>query len=243
VHNSLSIPDLVEGPVFTALSMEATDEGGLPIVGAKLPGRAATDEASSWFGNVYEMGRSSDEQGKEHFTLFLRPFTDAQNRRHLLKTSSSPVGLPEVLIDPIGQPWAQANLGLVFKLLDEDLRRALSQQVAGAPGLVGTPSDYGDTFQMLPASIAPSALTLTAPAPSGGPANPVVPASASAAGGPPAPAAPPTVTARRRAPAGPTTTTMTTTTKDEPAPEPVGAASGAPPPPGMKPPQRAPGTS
>ena len=56
VHNSLSIPYLVEGPVFTALSMEATDEGGLPIVGAKLPGRAATDEASSWFGNVAEMG-------------------------------------------------------------------------------------------------------------------------------------------------------------------------------------------
>src|SRR5262245_12476079 len=37
VHNSQSIPGLVASPVFTALSMEATDEGGLPIVGAKLP--------------------------------------------------------------------------------------------------------------------------------------------------------------------------------------------------------------
>ena len=33
VNNALGIPQLVEGPVFTALSMEATDEGGLAIVG------------------------------------------------------------------------------------------------------------------------------------------------------------------------------------------------------------------
>src|SRR5262249_54062022 len=61
VNNALSIPHLVEGPIFTALSMEATDEGGLSIVGAKLPGRAATDEASAWFGNVFEMGRTTDD--------------------------------------------------------------------------------------------------------------------------------------------------------------------------------------
>src|SRR5437762_12957491 len=72
VQNSLSIPYLVEGPVFTALSFEAADEGGLPIVGPKLPGRAATDEASAWFGNVMEMGRTPDESGRSCFTLFLR---------------------------------------------------------------------------------------------------------------------------------------------------------------------------
>src|SRR4030095_16474174 len=146
VNNSLSIPYLVEGPVFTALSMEATDEGGLPIVGAKLPARAATDEASSWFGNVYEMGKTPDDQGKEHFTLFLHPFTDAQNRRHLLKTSSSPVGLPERLIDPIGEPWQQANLGLVFTMLDLDLQRGLGRDIPGAPGLAQVPSEYGEPY-------------------------------------------------------------------------------------------------
>jgi len=149
VYNSLSIPNLVEGPVFTALSMEATDEGGLPIVGVKLPGRAATDEGSAWFGNVFEMGRERDDQGKEHFVMFLRPFTDPQNRRHLLKTSASPTGLPDKLVDPLNQPWAQANLGLVFTMLDADLKRALAEDdVADAPGIDQTPTTYGDAFSV-----------------------------------------------------------------------------------------------
>ena len=38
-------------------------------------------------------------------------------RRSCSKTSASPTGLPEVLVDPINQPWAQANLGKVFQLL------------------------------------------------------------------------------------------------------------------------------
>ena len=146
VNNSLSIPYLVEGPVFTALSMEATDEGGLPIVGAKLPGRAATDEASSWFGNVCEMGKTPDDAGRERFTLFLRPFTDGQNRRHLLKTSASPTGLPDALIDPVGQPWAQANLGVVFRLLDADLAGAMAEELPDAPSV---PADYGETFSVV----------------------------------------------------------------------------------------------
>lgn len=248
VHNSLSIPYLVEGPIFTALSMEATDEGGLPIVGAKLPGRAATDEASAWFGNVFEMGKTPDEGGAEHFTLFLRPFTDAQNRRHLLKTSASPTGLPAMLVDPIDQPWAQANLGLVFRLLDDDLRRKMAEKaIDGAPGIAGTPTDYGEPFQLLPSAhpaptggTSPGALpVLTPPVPFTTPA-PVVPVT-------PPSGAPPTVTARKRVrtePATtttpPTTTTPTTTTDATPAL--AGASAGPPPPPGMKPPMKAPGS-
>jgi hypothetical protein len=222
VNNALSIPYLVEGPVFTALAMEATDEGGLPIVGAKLPGRAATDEASSWFGNVAEMGKTEDDAGKLHHTLFLQPFTDQQNRRHLLKTSASPTGVPEKLVDPIGQPWAQANLGLVFTLLDEDLRRALQEEVAGAPGLAGTPTEYGEAFQLLPTATPPATPSEIPPL-----AAPVAPVA-------PTPSAPIAVTARKRprAEAAPS-----------PAPpaEPVPVvAAGPPPPPGMKPPARAP---
>jgi hypothetical protein len=221
VNNSLSIPNLVEGPVFTALAMEATDEGGLPIVGAKLPGRAATDEASSWFGNAYEMGKTLDDQGKEHFTLFLRPFTDPQNRRHLLKTSASPNGLPESLVDPIGEPWAQANLGLVFRLLDDDLRRALAEEIAGAPGLANTPSEYGEPFQqgaLSEATSPPLVLKIqdvTVP--------PLAAAPVAAPGGNGAPVA------RRRV-------------RVETPAAPIDTPPSAPPPPGMKPPQRAPGT-
>lgn len=170
VNNSLGIPYLVEGPVFTALTMEATDEGGLSIVGAKLPGRAATDEASSWFGNVFEQGKTIDDAAKSHFTLFLRPFTDAQGRRHLLKTSSSAAGLPPMLIDPpedAMQPGAIANLGNVFRMLDEDLRRALAMNdIAELPGVV--PAEYGEglTTERPPAAPAaggPSPVTATAP--------------------------------------------------------------------------------
>jgi hypothetical protein len=250
VNNSLSIPYLVEGPVFTALAMEATDEGGLPIVGPKLPGRAATDEASAWFGNVFEMGKSPDEAGHEQFTLFLRPFTDAQNRRHLLKTSASPTGLPTYLVDPPDKPWAQANLGLVFKLLDEDLARALAEEtIEGAPGLAGTPVDYGEPFEVLPAgqngssSPAPpmgSPVPTSAPVVGGAPA--VTPAGIPAAATAPAGVtAPPAVVARsRRTQAAPAPAPSTPVAP----PEPVSVApGGAPPPPGMKPPQRAPSSA
>lgn len=257
VKNTLSIPHLVESPVFTALSMEATDEGGLPIVGLKLPGRAATDEASAWFGNVFEMGKTRDEQGLEHFTLFLRPFTDPQNRRHLLKTSGSPTGFPaDKLIDPIGQPWTQANLGLVLRMLDDDLRQKMAEDdVADAPGIAGTPSDYGEPFQMTSASVPPAGAsadlsTLTAP-------------TSAAASYPAAPSgsAPPAVVARRRpaavaaqaatavavadppavqipTPTTPTPTPMTSTPTTTTA---QATPAAPPPPPGMKPPARAPG--
>jgi hypothetical protein len=237
VNNSLSIPYLVEGPVFTALSMEATDEGGLPIVGAKLPGRAATDEASSWFGNVYEMGKTVDEAGKEHHTLFLRPFTDAQNRRHLLKSSSSPAGLPEMLIDPIGHPWAEANLGKVFTLLDQDLDRAMAEEIVGAPGLSQTPSAYGEAFAQAPAATPPASLApLAKPAPVQAPAPIPVPSPGGGVG-------PPAVTARKRpravepAPAPAAVEAAPPAVETPPTPTPV---SGPPPPPGMKPPARLP---
>lgn len=157
VNNSLAIPYLVEGPVFTALAMEATDEGGLPIVGAKLPGRAATDEASAWFGNVAETAKTPDDQGRPCFTLYLRPFVDPQGRRHLLKTSASPTGVPEKLVDPaevLQQPYTVVNLGNVFRMLDEDLRRSLLEDLPGAPGIPPGLTEYGEaaTIETLPAA-------------------------------------------------------------------------------------------
>lgn len=149
VNNSLSIPYLMEGPVFTALTMEATDEGGLPIVGAKLPGRAATDEVTSWVGNAMEMGKTLGEDGVERFTLYLRPFTDKQGRRHLLKTSASPDGVPDKLIDPAageGKPFTIANLGNVWRLLDQDLVESLKEELPG--GGPEVPSSYGEPLRV-----------------------------------------------------------------------------------------------
>lgn len=236
VNASLGIPYLVEAPIFTALAFEATDEGGLPIVGAKLPGRAATDEASSWFGNVFEMGKTADDQSKQHFTLFLRPFTDAQNRRHLLKTSASPTGLPDMLIDPVDHPWAQANLGLVYRLLDADLQQAMSEQIEGAPGLAGTPTEYGETFSVAQGAVAPIA-------PPVGTLPPLTPVA------PPAPvpsavsSAPAVVVARRRVqpqPAVAAPATATAVLEPEPITTVVTPVAGGPPPPPGKPPARLP---
>lgn len=166
VNNSLSIPYLVEGPVFTALTMEATDEGGLSIVGPKLPGRAATDEASAWFGNVMETGKSPDESGRPCFTLWLRPFVDAQNRRHLLKTSASPTGVPDSLRDPPAeshQPYSVVNLGSVFKMLDEDLRRSLQEELPGSPGIPSAQMEYGEALTITAGVAAPDPVQTFAP--------------------------------------------------------------------------------
>ena len=249
VNNSLSIPYLVEGPVFTALAMEATDEGGLSIVGLKLPGRAATDDASSWFGNVFEMGKTTDDVGKTHVTMYLRPFVDAQNRRHLLKTSASVWGLPDALVDPPiddKKPGAIANLGAVFRALDKDLKDRLEQasDIQDAPGMAGSPSDYGETLK------AATPTTQTAPAPTAGPAVP-----------PPAAKAPPQVTPKiapkpkptiaqpaapiAQSPTGGATPHQTAATPPVQVAPPTNAVpvtgTAAPPPPGMRPPQKAPG--
>ncbi len=213
VNNSLSIPYLVEGPVFTALANEATDEGGLPIVGAKLPGQAATDGASAWFGNVMEAGKTRDTEGRSCFTLWLRPFTDPQNRRHLLKTSASPSGVPAMLVDPaedLQQPYRVVNLGSVFKMLDEDLRRSLLEEIPGAPGIPTQMMDYGEAFVVEgpaatlpqaaapPAAAGPQMLTMPAKMANAGQTQPQPLAQVIAAQ--PAAAAPPVVTEGTPAP-------------------------------------------
>lgn len=201
VNNSLSIPYLVEGPVFTALAMEATDEGGLPIVGAKLPGRAATDEASAWFGNVAETAKTPDDQGRPCFTLLLRPFVDAQGRRHLLKTSASPTGVPDKLVDPaevLQQPYAVVNLGSVFKMLDEDLRRSLLEDLPGAPGIPTALMEYGEALTIEEQQGIPAAQLPQASAPMMTP----VPGAGQMVGPPPAAVGAPVVMPATPAPGG-----------------------------------------
>jgi hypothetical protein len=98
---------------------------------------------------VFETGKSDDTLGNSCFTLWLRPFTDPQNRRHLLKTGASPAGLPDLLRDPPAaslQPYSVVNLGSVFKMMDEDLRRSLLEELPGAPGTPHGIVEYGDAL-------------------------------------------------------------------------------------------------
>lgn len=177
VHNSLSIPSLSEGPVFTALTHEVEEGGQLPVVGPRLAGSAKTDEAPQWFGNVFEARAGQDSKGKHVRRLYLKEFIDGENRRHLLKNSSSG-RLPDLLEDPAygeGPMFSQFNLGLVFRLLDQDLETELSETIKDAPGLPDGLATYGS-----PAVVEePKALTPQAPeapkvaVPRRGPAVPV----------------------------------------------------------------------
>lgn len=231
VNNSLSIPYLVEGPVFTALTAEASEEG-LAIVGAKLPGRAATDEASSWFGNVLEASTwTNPDNGKKHRILYIRPFTDAQGRKHLLKTSGSPGAIPDSLVDPPEdekRPFEGFSLGLYYKLLDDDLRKSVGTEAKLVPD---TPS-YGDEPSATPA----------APTPQPSPTPPQATTGATTA--PPAPSAPPAATKRARSAPAAATAPPAAASASPPAAATTPATTGGPPPPppGARPPQRAPGT-
>jgi hypothetical protein len=186
VHNSLGIPNLCEGPIFTALPDDVTEGGGqLPIVGPKLSGSALTADALQWFGNAVEARIEKNDAGRDIRRLYLTEFIDSQNRRHLLK-NSGPGTLPKYLEDPPIDPVAPDarhffsgfHVGHFFKLLDQALRDQLAAEdtVKDVPGLAGTPLDYGEAAVVIPGTaVRPPAATLPAtPAPLGGIA-PLVP--------------------------------------------------------------------
>jgi len=149
-HLSMGIPGLLVPPVFTALTMETTDDAALSIVGPKIAGRAKTDEAGQWVGNCWETAKVPAETGAgEQFVLFLSEFTDGQGRRHLLKHRGAPGTMPDKLADPPNgsDPFSQFNLGLAFRMLDEALTSGVAQaklQFPDAPGVTGDIMEYGD---------------------------------------------------------------------------------------------------
>lgn len=153
VTSSLEIPGMLVMPLWTAISDESTDEGGLPVVGPKLAGSAKTDIAPQWFGNVFE-ARLASENGRKQRKLYLSSFIDQQNRNHLLRHRGDPRLVPEVVsdepYDQAGNPPAeigtQFNLGFVFRQLDASLAKTVDDVAArypDAPGLDSVPSSYG----------------------------------------------------------------------------------------------------
>lgn len=221
-HLSMGIPNLLVPPVFTALTMETTDDAALSIVGPKIAGRAKTDEAGQWVGNCWETAKVPAETGSgEQFVLFLSEFTDAQGRRHLLKHRGAPGTMPDVLKDPPNgtDPFSQFNLGLAFKMLEEALSSGVAsakQRYPDAPGVVDGIMEYGDGGQPQPAAppTAGTAPTVAAaPVAAGGPRRMTV--------GQPVPAAPPPQPPKPNGQAGEPVAVAET---PEPAPVAVAAA-------------------
>lgn len=239
VANSLSIPNLKESPVFTGLSTEGSDKGGLTIIGVDLPGQAALTQAPQWFGNIVEADAMQDENGKKHFVLRTTPFTDKEGRRHLLKTSASPNGIPTELIDPPlgeGEPFTNFNLGKVFKLLDADLKRALGDELPGAPGMPDGVMEYGEPLRVDTAGGSRPVPAAIAPAP-GRASVPVVPSVAGAGA-----SAPPTGQGGKAIPSmGPKPPQVAQPAQTAHASSAAPSTTAAAPPPPGRPPARVPG--
>lgn len=183
VHNSLGIPNLCEGPIFTGLPDEVTETGSLlPFVGLKLSGSALAADSLQWFGNAVEAAIERDDAGRDIRRLYLSEYIDGQNRRHLLK-NSGPGTLPKYLEDPPIDPKAPDarqffsgfHLGHFFKLLDQALRDQLAAEdtVKDVPGMAGAPTSYGEAATVENGTAAPAPAQAAGSLPLPTPASPV----------------------------------------------------------------------
>lgn len=244
VHLTLGIPNLVVPPVFTALTHEDVDERSLSIIGPKIAGRAKTDEAPQWFGNVMETAKVSalDGSNKEQRVLYLSEFIDPRGVRHLLKHRGSPGTMPPLLADPPGGDddptvaFTQVNLGVFFQMLDSALAKRIAtvkEEIPDAPGLPEGIVEIGDSSIHAPQAAQP--VPTAAQAPEGTLIAPGVVAPAgsplAAAAAAPAPAAAPVVAptvsaprARKKAAAAPSAAPPPVPATTQPAAPPAAAA-------------------
>lgn len=220
---SLTIPNLIHPPVWTALTDEATDEGGLAIKGPKLAGHARTADAPSWFGDCLETAVEKDDRDRRVYRLYLSEYVDTGGVRHLCKNRASPGTLPPYLEDPpidgneATTAFSQFNLGVFRTLEDKALERTigdLGERFPDAPGLPAEP--WVTVGGPAPPPLEPTGEG-SATGPTLGPPGSSAPAGVAQAA--PAPAAP---TVRKAAPPPPKGT------KAKPAAAATAAASAAP---------------
>ncbi len=154
ISNSLTIPNQLIAPIWTALANETTDSTGrLTIVGPKLAGDAKTEAAPAWFGNTIEAAMVEGERsGSKRRRLYLSEYFDSENRRHILKHRSDPRYMPEFLQDeeysadaPPQEICTQFNLGVFFQHLataDQKALEAVQERYPDAPGLLDVPVSF-----------------------------------------------------------------------------------------------------
>lgn len=177
VHLTLGIHGLMVPPVFTMLTHEDVDERSLSIRGPKIAGRAKTDEAPQWFGNMIEAAKvPAQGSAGEQRVLYLNEFTDTLGIKHLCKHRGAPGTMPAQLMDPPEDPahpelcFTQFNLGLFFSMLNVALEQEIERgkvEVPDAPGLPDGMVEYGEMSVEVPgqavATVAAGPQTLTAP--------------------------------------------------------------------------------
>jgi hypothetical protein len=141
VINSAKIPGAVLPPIWTALELRASDEGGLPVYGPKIAGKAKTDEVPSWFGNCLNSTKEKDERSQDVHRLWLVTHSNVHegNIPHLAKHRSDPALMPNYLEDPINpttgrrEPFTGFSLNVFFRLLDKALAQSVRRDGAKYP--------------------------------------------------------------------------------------------------------------
>lgn len=219
VINSTKIPGAVMPPIWTALELRASDEGGLPIYGPKIAGKARTDEVPSWFGNCLNAETTKDDRGQEIHRLWLvtHRYQHEGNIPHLAKHRSDPQLMPQYLEDlvipgsnpPVRQPFSGFSLKTFFTLLAAAISQSVQRQAAkypGAPAFTGglaLDAEEQEAAALLARPAAPSTTPtpqqVVAQAPKVAAVPPVVPA----VGAPMAPVAPPAMVPPAMAPPPP----------------------------------------
>jgi len=152
VANSLSIPNLVVMPFWTAISHESSDDTGrLTVVGPKLAGDAKTYIASSWFGNVTEAAVVSEKAGEYVRRLWVSQFYDGNNRRHLCGHRGDPRFMPTYFEDaaytddePPTDICTGFSIHFFLKQLEESIQKGIDSDKFVGPGLASIPATYGD---------------------------------------------------------------------------------------------------
>ena len=231
-----SPPGMVIPPVWTALTHETSDEGGLNIRGPLIAGQAKTAVAGQWVGNCIEC-LVVKHDGKDWRRLALAEFTDEGGVRHLLKTRTPPGTMPlyledEVSEDPTAPVFQNFNLGHFHRLLSQvqtSTETAMEQQYPNAPGLDS--GDYGEAAAAKPT--APAQVARPAAPPAARPAPPT------AQGPRPLPAAGTKPVAAGVTVQPPVATSAKPVAKPPAAKPAVAAAPHAAPPPAAKPPAAA----
>ncbi len=148
VLSSLSIPNLVCPPIFTALELKILDsESKLPMYGPKIAGQAKTADVPAWFGATLGVCLATDEKGLRQWRLYLRdyayPLSDntphkAKIRASAAMTSEELLKLPHFLADETGDPpLTKFNLGYLFDRLEEIRMTTLARADAEFPDAPG----------------------------------------------------------------------------------------------------------
>jgi hypothetical protein len=120
------------------------ETGGVPVLGPKISGNAATGKLGFWLGNLLHAAvePNSPSDPKLVYRLWLTQHVDPNDPRKLLyqaKHRGTPAGMPQYLQDgPNDPPWTKFSLGYFYDLLQaqlETLDAEVRTKYPNAPGV------------------------------------------------------------------------------------------------------------